>query len=267
MRLYEQSQKNTTGSPNLAADTTITSPDVNQNDLTNKLNFQNPRGNTNTLISAATFSDSKMRPVLQAYYESKQTELNEFINGHKVDCISFSKWLEFSSQSFSDDDSGTLSIKAAQQNVDNVKQNSPDGSSNVKMTFSNNGNLFAYIDSNGGLVTHTIGGLDSPELTQKADALGLSGQKRIDYLADKIKASLSSRHLDFKVSTYSDKNIPTNREFLNMWYPNRDIDVDYKNTMNAAMEMLHKAQESHNRFEQNIFEIQEFMLKSQKSTA
>ena len=273
MRLYEQSQKNITGNSDGATDTAITSPDVNQLDLAKQPNFQNPQGQANLLISAATFSDLAMRQQLQAYYESKKTVLDEFIkeqeNGplSEIKVISFDEWLEFSAQSFSDSDDGALSIKAAQQNIENIQQNSPDGSSHVKMTFSDHGTLLAYIDSDGGLVTHESGGLDSRELTQQADVLGLSDENRIDYLGREIEALLSSRYPDVKVTTYADNNIPSKREFSRIWYPNHDVDADYKNAMIDAIDMLEKAQKSNLQSEKNMFEIQEFMLKIQQGVA
>lgn len=243
-------------------------------------------------ITAATFFDPKMRPQLQSYYDNKKTEFekitlaqkNEPIREIKVVLpdgteqkgtisnftpafIPFNKWLEFSAQSMIESDSGPLSIKAAQQNIDNVKQNSPDDSSNVKKTFSNHETLLAYIDSDGGLVAHDSSGLDSSKLTHKADALGLSGAKRMDYLSSEIETSISSRFPDFKVTTYTDTNILSKREFSQMWYPNHDVDADYKIAMNEAIDMLKKAQSSHFQSENNIYEIQEFILKVQEGRA
>lgn len=262
-RLYEQSQKNITSNPDWTTDTTITSIDLNKLNLGQQKSLQNSQVQPNIQISSATFSDPDMRPQLQAYYESKKTDLNEFIKGQKVEVIPFSKWLEFSAQSFQENDSGPLSIQAAQQNIENAKQNSPDSSSHVEVTFSDNETLLAYIDSNGGLVTHSSSGLDTHELTTKADTLGLSGEKRIDYLGREIEASLISRHQNLKVTTYDDKNIPSKREFSKMWYPTHDVDTSYRNNMSEALEMLQKAQASHFQFHRNINDIQEFILNLQ----
>ena len=119
-RLYEQSEKNITSNPDWTTDTTITSIDLNKLNLGQQKSLQNSQVQPNIQISSATFSDPDMRPQLQAYYESKKTDLNEFIKGQKVEVIPFSKWLEFSAQSFQENDSGPLSIQAAQQNIEKV---------------------------------------------------------------------------------------------------------------------------------------------------
>lgn len=267
MRLYELSQKTTSGNPDLAPDKPINSPEMNLIDIEKQSNLLKSQENTDNLISAATFSDPKMRTQLQAYYESKVNELDQSINGQKAEPISFNKWCEFSAQSFSEINAGPTSIKAAQENLKNAEQNSPDSSSQVKMTFSNQGTLLAYIDSNGGLVTHRSGGLDSRELTQKADALGLSVEKRTSYLAREIQSTLANRYSDLKVTTYAEKNIPSRQEFSRMWYPDHDVDTEYKSAMNEAIDMLRKAQASHVQSESNIFEIQNFLIKQQQNSA
>lgn len=245
-------------------------------------------------ISASTFSDPAMRPHLQLYYENKKAVAVEAWKArenepsgdvkiktgdgqhHTVKMIpitaeqmekaivSFDKWLEFQAEFFNHPMHGPEGLQRAQERLALLEQNNPDSDSNVRATFAGKEQLFAYITSDGGLVTSN--GADYlQKIAQKADEMGLRGQSRIDYLSREIRNVLAKQHTDLTVTIYNDVTSPTKREFADMWYVNFDVDKHYRDAMREAENHLMTINAWHQQWQKNMHEIQSFLLSLQEA--
>lgn len=189
--------------------------------------------------------------------------------------VSFDKWLEFQADFADNEGIGPARLARAQQRLDDLQAQSPDSSSNVRTTFSTNGKLLAYINADGSLVTSNIGaapGEPSPTpmetrlqaISQAADNMGLTGQRRIDYLNREVGNALGERYR-VNMTSYDAETSPTKREFGEMWYPNFDVDQVYNDALKDAQASYDEANAWYKQWQGHMNDIQSFLLSLQES--
>ncbi len=144
-----------------------------------------------------------------------------------------------------------------------LKANNPDSSSNVRATFSSDGTLYAYINADGSLVTSN-GADDLQDIAQKANDMGLTGQKRIDYLTKEVKIALSQEYYNLDIKAYDEATSPTNREFAKAWYKNYNIDANYQSALAEAQAHFDSVSDVYRNWQSNMSEINNFLLSFQE---
>lgn len=241
-------------------------------------------------MSASTFSDPAMRASLQQYYEDKKAaavaawkarpEMPDEVTIQTPDgqthtakmipisaeqmekaLVSFDKWLEIMAEDFG---RTSTSLEMAQSRIAQLEENNPSNSSTVQATFADKGTLLAYINEDGTLVTSNgaedyLGGI-----SETADSLGLSGQRRVDYLTRKVKEALADRYPRLDVQSYTAATSPSLRDFANQWYNNYDADAIYTDAMADAKAQLDDVTAWHTRWQNNMYDIQGYLMKLQQ---
>lgn len=244
-------------------------------------------------LTASVFSDPAMRPALQQYYEDKKAAAveawkarEEMPNEVKINMpdgevktatmihisaeqmekafVSFDKWLELMAETF---DTSSTNMQAAQERVAKLEENNPNNSSNVRATFSDDGALLAYINEDGTLVTSNGAEDVLGDIEKRADTLGLHGQFRIDYLVQEAQKALEKFYPDLSLQTYDSENSPSLREFANLWYFNYDADAIYNDALAEAKAHLDDVSAWHTRWQNNMYEMQSYLLKTQQSAS
>lgn len=244
-------------------------------------------------LTASMFSDPSLRPQLQQYYENKKAAVIESIRAQEGQrptgdikfttpdgvthtgtiisftadkaekaFVSFDKWMEIQEQIYT---SNERQLEMAQKNLDRLEKENPDSSSHVRTTFSSDGVLLAYINADGSLAMSNGSDRYLRSISEKADELGLSGQRRVDYLSREINNTLSRHYADLDMTTYNDLDIPTKREFADMWYTNFDIDQHYKDAMAEARASYDSAKEWYDQWQANLKDMQAFLLDLQEA--
>jgi len=259
-------------------------------------------------FSASTFTDPTMRAGLEKYYNNMKTDALAALKAREADpsfqasfnaelkmpdgttktmtgnlmtsdmaekaFVSFDKWLEITAQVY---DTSSKSLKMAQERMETLQAQSPDSSSHVRSTFSANGQLLAYINADGSLVTSNIGPnhgdtASSTRLenllrnaSQQADAMGLTGERRVDYLNREVKNILSQQVGNVAMTSYSEATSPTKREFAKMWYTNFDVDQTYRDSLAEAAASLESAKAWHSLCQENIIKMQSYLLSMQEA--
>jgi hypothetical protein len=243
-------------------------------------------------ITAGTFSDPTMRPHLQAYYDKQKedviaawkareplpdevsfrlpdgtTALGKPISAEQMEkaLVPFDKWLEFQADRFTNPVFGPKRLEMAQKQLDMLKANGPDTSSNVRMTFSSNGVLLAAINTDGTTMTSNGSGQYLDKIIEKANDLGLSGQNRLDYLNREFSAALSAHHDDLDVTRYTDATIPTRRQYGQLWHQNFDIDAHYSSALVEAQASYDDAFAWHQQSQAYLDQMRDFLLKMQEA--
>lgn len=246
-------------------------------------------------ISASTFTDPTMRPKLQAFYENKKAAAIEQIRARENEPLhegkikmpdgseqtltpirftaemaekmfaSFDQWADFQAKSFDNGGFGPKRLEMAQKQLDSLQENHPDTKSNVRTTFSNDGALLAYINADGSVVTHGGSQKLIDPILDKANALGLSGQSRVNYLQTEIEKAMAGKYPKLDVTHYSDKDMPTKREFADMWYPDHDVDQHYNSALREARAAMESARAWHDQWQKNMNEMRDFLLTLQES--
>ena len=244
-------------------------------------------------ITAGTFSDPSMRPHLQAYYEKQKEDviaawksrepLPDHVsfrlpNGTEVGkaiqisaeqmekaLVPFDKWLEFQADRFTNPVFGPKRLERAQKQLDMLKANGPDTSSNVRMTFSSDGVLLAAINTDGTTMTSNGSGQYLDRIIEKANDLGLSGQNRLDYLNSEFSAALSAHHGDLDVTQYTDATIPTKRQYGQLWHHNFDLDAHYSSALAEAQASYDDAFAWHQQSQAYLDQMRDFLLKMQEA--
>ncbi len=248
-------------------------------------------------ITAASFSDPTLRPQLQAYYDSKKAAAIEAFRARENEplpeatltmpgggtqtvqpiqftagmvekmLVPFDKWAEFQAQSFDNGGFGPKSLEMAQNQLDQVKQNHPDTSSDVRKTFASNGTLLAYINADGTIATANGSEKFLNPIIEQAEKLGLTGEQRIAYLGSAIEKTLGAAVGDLQVSTYSNATSPTKREFADMWYQDFDIDQHYADSLASAQETYDSAKQWYDQWQSNMNDMRNFILNLQEQQA
>ena len=259
-------------------------------------------------LSAAIFSDPTQRAGLEKYYEKQkastiealkareadpefQTTFNDEVkmpnrttktlNGTRMTAemaeksfVSFDKWAEIMADTY---ESQANRFEKAQQRLDMLQAESPDSSSNVRTTFSANGQLLAYINADGSLVTFNIGPshddkaantaleLKLQAISSQADTMGLSGQRRIDYLNREVKNALSQEMGNVSMTSYDSATSPTKREFGKMWQANFNVDQVYSDALADAQTSYKEAKAWHDQWQSNMTAMNRFLLSLQES--
>ena len=243
-------------------------------------------------ITASILTDPTMRDELQQYYESKKAKaieswktrepfvgevkmLNEDgsyetatlipIEKLKLSFASFDEWLNFQVESFDNSGFGPKSMEMAEKMLSHVQKETPDSSSNVRSTFSNDGVLLAYVNTDGSILTTNGSERILNPIIEKANDLGLSGQERVNYLSREAKAALSKNYKGLNVVTYNNSNIPTKREFADIWYDNFDIDQNYRDMMTQAQEQYDSVNEWFQQWQKNMNEMRDYLLTLQEA--
>lgn len=246
-------------------------------------------------MTASIFTDPMMRSQLEAYYENKKASLYEIWKARETEAskdvtmrdpdgtlktmtfkpvsadkmlnamVSFDKWLEFQAESF--DARGPKSLEHAQQRVAQLEAESPESSSNVLATFSSKGTLLAYINADGSLVTSNGAEAYLGGITERADAMGLTGRARVAYMKAEVGQVLAERYSGLKVAIYDVETSPTKREFGKMWYPNHDVDAIYNDAMVSAREHLDSMMAWYQQWQSGMNEIRSFLLSMQEVPA
>ncbi|MBO6577864.1 MAG: hypothetical protein JJ871_12395 [Thalassospira sp.] len=228
------------------------------------------------------YSDPEMRPYLRAYYEKAYAPIRERIAAMReegYEPVTFEGSNEAAATEISADQyeamipdfdswldsqktivpklrsSQEQMLEHARERVRRAEQTSPDDQSDVRAIFSVRDQILGYMDKYGGMASHNIGGyLRTFDI--QANELGLTGQARIDYVTDAI----SRRYPDVEITTYSNQNAPTERQFKQRWYPHHDVDQAYQTELNEAREALARAEEIYRKQQSNIREMQSFLL-------
>lgn len=258
-------------------------------------------------FSTAIFMDSNARPALEQFYEKKKTDVLDTLKAREADpsfkssfeaqikmpdgttktltgyvftsemaeksFVSFDEWLEITAQTY---ESGNRMMEMAQKRLDALQTESPDTSSGVRSTFSSDGQLLAYINADGSLVTSNIGPkhdekvLNTPielrlqSIVQQADAMGLTGQNRINYLNREIKSALSKEFGTVDVTSYSESTSPSKREFSRMWHHNFDVDQVYNDALADAQASYASAKSWHDQWQSDMNEMRSYILSLQE---
>jgi hypothetical protein len=228
------------------------------------------------------YSDPEMRPYLREYYEKAYAPIRERIaamredgynqvtvkdsNGSLATEISadqyeamipdFESWLDSQKtivpklRSSQED-----MLEHARERVSRAEQTSPDDQSDVRAVFSIGDQILGYMDKYGGMASHNIGGyLRTFDI--QANELGLQGQARINYITDAV----SRRYPDVEITTYNNQNAPTEREFMQRWYPHHNVEEAYQNELAEAREALVRQEEIFRKQQSNIREMHNFLL-------
>ena len=86
------------------------------------------------------------------------------------------------------------------------------------------------------------------KFNDQADLLGLRGQARVDYITDAV-----SRH-------YPNVDAPTRGEFSERWYPDHNVEQAYQSRLAEAQSNLTRQEELYRRQQNNINEMQSYLL-------
>lgn len=261
-------------------------------------------------LSASLFSDPTARPALEKYYENKKTEIINTLKAREADpsfqatmnanitmpdgttktltvinrmtaemaeksLVSFDEWMSIMADTY---ESSSRTMEMAQKRLDMLKAESPESSSNVRSTFSANGQLLAYINADGSLVTSNIGpahgsGESSTPLerrlqgiSQQADALGLSGQSRIDFLNREVKEALSQAFGGVNMTTYGSATSPSKKDFAKMWSANFDVTQVYNDALADAQASYDSAKSWHQQWQKNLNDMHSYLLSLQEAS-
>ena len=94
------------------------------------------------------------------------------------------------------------------------------------------------------------------KFNDQADLLGLRGQARVDYITDAV-----SRHYpNVDVHRYNNQNAPTRGEFSERWYPDHNVEQAYQSRLAEAQSNLTRQEELYRRQQNNINEMQSYLL-------
>lgn len=254
------------------------------------------------------FSDPTQRAGLESYYENMKTDLIDSLKAREADpafqssftakiqmpdgtskevtanlitaemaeksLVPFDVWVDIMQQTH---DSQTRMFEMAQKRLDMLTAESPDSSSHVRTTFSANGQLLAYINADGTLVTSNIGPkhgdtttvhtqleLKLHSIVEQANAMNLSGQRRIDYLNKAVKNTLSQEFNNLNTTTYDSTTSPTKRAFSQMWHKNFNIDQVYNDALADAQASYNDAKAWHDQMQSNLDKINAYLLSLQE---
>ncbi|OKH88272.1 hypothetical protein [Thalassospira sp. TSL5-1] len=238
-------------------------------------------------FSEEMYSDPAMRPYLEQYYEKAYAPMRERIAGMRKDnhepvtftdsngnvatelsadqyekmIPSFDKWLEVQQQfsPFDFEQQQAAMLEHAKQSVATLEARNPDSQSDVRVVFSNGNQILGYMDSAGGVASHS-GGYALQNIVQKANDMGLRGQARQDYITREGTALLSKQYPNLTVNRYTDETAPTRREFSQKWYPDHDVDQSYASALADARDNLTKQQSQYDRMQSNMRDMQNFLL-------
>ncbi|MFH1804331.1 MAG: hypothetical protein ABID63_05520 [Pseudomonadota bacterium] len=233
-------------------------------------------------FSKEMYSDPAMRPYLEQYYEKAYAPVRERIaamrengytsktvqteNGGTAQEISadqyeaaipdFDSWLE-SQKTWVPRlrESTETALETAQRNLENQQKNHPDTQSDVRVVFSSGDQILGYLYKNGGMAMHDSGSY-LRTFSDQAEKLGLTGQARQDYIVDAV----SKRFSNVEIHRYSDQDAPTRREFSERWYPGNNVDQSYQSSLEEARANLAQRQELYRRQQNNIREMQSYLL-------
>ncbi|MBJ3785424.1 hypothetical protein [Devosia sediminis] len=244
-------------------------------------------------LSSAVFSNPAMRPQLEQFYEHQKEKALESLRARgdqtpsEVDIalpngetrtatpipftvdkmekafVSFDDWMRLQERLHA---SSERHLGAAKQGLDRLAEHHPDSSAQVRASFSSGEQLLAYINADGTLVTHS--GADFLQsIAQKANDLGLGGEKRVEYLTREIEKALTERNREAPdVTTYADGSSPTKREFAEMWYAHFDVDQHYRDALKQAQASYDAALEWHQKRQDQLNAMQAFFMSLQEST-
>lgn len=254
------------------------------------------------------FSDPTQRAGLQSYYENMKTDLINTLKAREADpnfqssftakiqmpdgtskevtgnlftaemakksLVSFDEWVSTMEQIHA---SQTRMFEVAKNRLDMLMAESPDSSSHVRTTFSANGQLLAYINADGALVTSNIGPKHGDtttihtrleqklhQITQQADAMNLIGQRRIEYLNREVKNVLSQDFNNLNTTVYDSTTSPTKRAFSKMWHTQFNIDQVYNDALAEAQDSYNNAKAWHDQQQNNLNKINAYLLSLQE---
>ncbi|MGE4312911.1 MAG: hypothetical protein AB7E85_01405 [Pseudobdellovibrionaceae bacterium] len=221
-------------------------------------------------FNKSMFSDPTMQPHLEKYYNEKYDALRETLaerqkaeengefptsiqtkDGKTLTVISaskmaeaiptFDKWLDIQQNVISPFDFAKQTesmLEHARENVARIENDlNPDQPSGVRTVFSDGNKILGYINKDGGLVTHQGGGI-LQKIAEEANALNLTGERRIAYIREHGTEALSRRNGNLQVTNYTYDNMPTYREFAESWYPYHDVDAAYQSQLQEARASL-----------------------------
>ena len=244
-------------------------------------------------FSASVYSDPAMRSHLEKYYQQKYQPVYDRIEAmeaaeaagaepqtlriagsdevaveisaaqYRAAIPSFDKWLEIQtswteSQARMFDES---TIENAQQRLTFLEANDPDTSSGVQTVFADGDNILGYINQDGSVVTHSDGAA-LQRAADEAEALGLTGQDRIDYIRTRGEEALSARFGDLEVTDYTDADMPTKRAFAEQWYPEHDVDAAYRGSVESARAHVEWVRQQVDLIARNRNEMMNFLIES-----
>ncbi|RCK51779.1 hypothetical protein TH25_08965 [Thalassospira profundimaris] len=238
-------------------------------------------------FSEDMYSDPAMRPYLEQYYQKAYAPMRERIaamregdyepvtftdsNGNVATELSadqyermipsFDKWLEVQQQfsPFDFEQQQAAMLEHAKQSVATLEARSPDSQSDVRVVFANGDQILGYMDSAGGVASHS-GGHALQNIVQKGNDMGLRGQAREDYITREGTKALSGQYPNLTVNHYSDETAPTRREFSQKWYPDHDVDANYASALSDARDNLTKQQSHYDRMQANMRDMKSFLL-------
>lgn len=259
-------------------------------------------------LNSSIFTDPSQRVGLEKYYENKKTVLINSLKAREADpsfqatfssevttpdgttlsgkgwritaemaeraMVSFDKWLEIMADT---SESREIQFDMAQQRMDMLQAESPDSSSHVRTTFAVGGQLLAYINEDGSLVTSNIGPRHGETVThtaleltvqaivRQADAMRLSGESRIDYLNREVGNALSNERGDVTMTSYDSGASPTKREFGKAWHTTFDVDQVYADALADARASYDGGKVWHDQWQENLREMQTYLLGLQES--
>jgi len=228
-----------------------------------------------------------MRPQLEQYYEHQKAEARAMLeardnagyrdvemtlpNGQTATftplrltadaLVSFDEWMNFQQTIHA---SSERHLEMAQKNLDRLAAHDPDSSANVRAVVTSGDKILGYVNTDGTMVTHSNGDF-LQVIANKANDLGLEGQKRIDHLLREISRSLSQTRGDFDLIEYDADNSPTKREFAAAWYADFDVDQHYLDAMAEARASYSSALEWSSQRQANLDKIQAFFLTMQEA--
>jgi hypothetical protein len=238
-------------------------------------------------LNASIFSNPAMRPQLEQYYEHQKAEARAIFEARDREgyqdielslpdgqtatftplrltadaLVSFDEWMNIQQTIHA---SSERHLEMAQKNLERLAAHDPDTSSNVRTVVTSGDNILGYVNADGTMVTHSNGEC-LQVIANKANDLGLQGQKRIDYMTREINRSLSQMKGDFNIIQYDESNSPTKREFAAAWYPNFDVDQHYLDAMAEARASYNSALEWSSQRQANLDKMQAFFLTMQEA--
>jgi hypothetical protein len=245
----------------------------------------------NISFDKGIFSNAEMRGPLEKYYASEYAPLHDRIAAMKESASnqatqpvyrtqdgqtgvefsaaqyeaiipSFDQWLEIQQNSSLFD---TLNADSP-QNVESAlnamaKAWSPDGPSDVLAVFSQGNHVLGYVNQEGGVTTHTGGGI-LQKIAEKADDLNLVGQAKIAYIKQYGGQELSRIYKNLNVTEYNEGNMPTRRDFMQKWYPDVDVDQMYQTALQEVRLNLEEKFRNHQQKIQTLSKMHHFLIQS-----
>ncbi|WP_142781082.1 hypothetical protein [Agrobacterium sp. T29] len=259
-------------------------------------------------LKSSIFTNPAQRAGLEKYYDAQKSELLASLKAREADpsfqatftseltmpdgktlsgkgwritsemaekaMVSFDKWLEIMADTY---ESQETLFDMAQQRMTMLEAENPDTSSHVRTAFSAGGELLAYINEDGSLVTSNIGPRHGETMThtalelklqailQQADAMRLSGENRIDYLNREVRNALSYERGDVAMTSYDSGASPTKREFGKAWHTTFDVDQVYADALADARASYDSTKVLHDQWQENLRKMQSFLLGLQET--